>query len=175
MKKITLFVVILIGFCIIFLTAQRQNQTQMQVTKFAVVNFERIQRERFENRSDVQQLRANRQAIQTEVNELAAEIQELHESRAEAQRQQNSNEIWRLDTEITNKTGYLRNYAAEKDAEFNAAMGRLQQGFSDRVREAAERVAISEGVTMVLDINAPGVVWFSNSVNITADVIQALR
>ena len=174
MKKITLVVVIFIGFCIVFLTSQRSSQTQMQVTNFIVIRMDRVRARAPDNSQRRGQLEARKQAFETEVQQLAAEIYELQERRAEAVTQQNSNEIWRLDAEIGSKSEHYRNFLNEQVTELAAEEEEVEKIYMNRVSNAAQSVAISEGASMVIDIDAPGVIWFSGSINKTDEVVQAM-
>ena len=174
MKKITFFIIIFCFFTV-FLSAQRANPSQIQVTKFAVVDLQRVHTAFFSNSAQMRQLEENRRALLAEIELLTAEIRELFESRAEAVSQQNSDEIWRLDAEIASKTEYFSSFRAEKNAELEAEERALNDPFFTRVNRVIGRVAESEGITMVLNSREnPGMLWYSRSVDITDRVIQEL-
>ena len=172
MKKIALFVIIFVFFTG-FLSAQSQVQN---LTRVAVVDLNRILGH-FNYNSRNQRHENNRQAAQTEINQQAAEIQELHEIREEAADQSNYEEVSRLDEEIADKTENLRNYAVEKNAELEIEKRALDDIFTnltERMRTATRRYAIDEGIHIILERGVSGVIFHSGSVDITEQIIQIM-
>ena len=169
MKRCALLVVftLCIGFS---LSAQ-------QITKFAVVDLPKVYTTFFRDSQAVREFEEQSARVQADINRMTAEIQTLQSSRLDAQGRWDQAQALQLEDEIYRKSEYLRQYYEVKTAELNDQKSRLatSSSFLDQVYREIRYIAESEGYSMVLNKENPGIVWYSASVDITDMVIQRLQ
>ncbi|MCL2558204.1 MAG: OmpH family outer membrane protein [Treponema sp.] len=150
---------------------------QQQITRFALVDLNRVYSVFFLESTEVRQLELDSAAIQAEINRMTAEIQGLQSSRVNAMASGNRTLAAQLENDIRERTEYLREFHAVRTAELEARRAALVQTdeFFGLVYSEIRHVAETGGFTMVLDLNAtPGVLWYSPTVDITDRLIQSL-
>lgn len=148
-----------------------------QITRFGVVDTARVYQAYFRNSAPVRNYDAKKASFQTEINKRADEIQKLRQQKADYEAGGNESAALRLDAEITKKTDALTAYTNAKNSELESLKNSLQNSdaFYKKLYATLERVAESEGITLVLSLQqANGVLWYSASVDITDKVITAL-
>ena len=170
MKRI-LFVLLLNVVCISGVFAQ-------QITRFMVVDLPRVYTTFFRESSAVREFETRSARVQTEINRLSAEIQDLRSRHADAVLADNQTEALRLENLINRRSEFLREYHQTKTAELQRDQARLMQSgsFMTQVYEEIRYIAESEGCSAVFNLkDTPGIVWFSPTVDITDRLIQSLR
>jgi outer membrane protein len=164
-----------IVFCFfVFVAASLSAQ---QLTRFAVVDLQKVYMAFFRDSRPVREFEERSAVIQAEINKMQREIQDLRSKRADAVVQKNQELELRLDTEIYNKSEFLKEYYTVKTAELEDQKKKLSQSgtFLDQVNGEIRNIAESEGCTMVLSLREnAGILWYSPTVDITDKVIQNL-
>ena len=148
-----------------------------QLTRFAVVDLPRVYVSFFRESQVVRDFEERSARVQRDIDRMAAEIQTLKSSQITAAFQGNSSLALRLESEINQKTEYLREYHQLKTAELEMQRSRLAQSnsFLEQVYDEIRYIAESEGYSMVLNLNEnTGILWYSPTVDITDKLIQNL-
>jgi len=165
MKKIVLF----LAACL--LAASLYSQ---QLTRFAVVDLPRVYAAFFRESRPVRELEERAALVQSEIDKMTREIQELRSKRIDLVNQGDQTGALRLENEIYRKQEFLREYYTVKTAELEDQRRKLAQSdsFLEQVHTEIRSIAESEGYTMVLPVK--DAIWYSPTVDITDKVIQNL-
>jgi len=161
--------VLLLAAC--FLTTSLYSQ---QLTRIAVVDLPKVYAAYFRESSVVRQFEERSAAVQTEIDKMTREIQELRSRRIDLVRQGDQTGALRLENEIYRKEEFLKEYYTVKTAELEDQKRTLAQSdsFLGQVHGEIRSVAESEGCTLVLPVK--DAIWYSPTVDITDKVIQNL-
>jgi outer membrane protein len=168
MKKIVLFLIA----C--FLATSLYSQ---QLTRFAVVDLPRVYAAYFRDSRIVREFEERSAAVQTEIDKMTREIQELRSRRADLVNQGDQAGALRLENEIYRKQEFLKEYYTVKTAELEDQRRKLAQSdsFLEQVYAEIRSIAEGEGYSMVLNLKeSTGIIWYSPTVDITDKVIQNL-
>jgi outer membrane protein len=165
------------GLLVIFTLCIGFSLGAQQITKFAVVDLPKVYTTFFRDSQAVREFEEQSARVQADINRMTAEIQTLQSSRLDAQGRGDQAQALQLENEIYRKSEYLRQYYEVKTAELNDQKSRLasSSSFLDQVYREIRYIAESEGYSMVLNKENPGIVWYSASVDITDMVIQRLQ
>jgi len=165
MKKTFLF----LAAC--FLTTSLYSQ---QLTRFAVVDLPKVYSVYFRESRIVREFEERSAGIQTEIDKMTREIQELRSKRVDLVNQGDQTGALRLENEIYRKQEFLKEYYTVKTAELEDQRRKLAQSdsFLEQVYGEIRSIAESEGYSIVLPIK--DVIWYSPTVDITDKVIQNL-
>lgn len=148
-----------------------------QLTRFAVVDLSKVYVSFFRDSRAVRELEERSARVQAEIDRMTAEIQELRSSQLSAEGAGDRERALRLESEISRKSNYLREYYQVKTAEINDERKRLSQSssFLDQVYNEIRYIAESEGYSMVLNLKEnTGILWYSPTVDITDKLITNL-
>jgi outer membrane protein len=168
-KRITLFFLMSFSFSLA-LSAQ-------QLTRFAVVDMSRVYTAFFRDSRAVREFEERSARVQSEIDRMTREIQDLKSRQADATLQGNQSDAARLENEIYRKSEFLKEYYRLKTAELEDQKKKLSQtgSFREQVYDEVRYIAESEGYSMVLNLQeSTGVLWFSPTVDITDKLIQNL-
>jgi outer membrane protein len=164
--------VLLLAAC--FLTTSLYSQ---QLTRFAVVDLPKVYTAFFRDSRIVREFEERSAAVQSEIDKMTREIQELRSRRIDLVNQGDQAGALRLENEIYRKQEFLREYYTVKTAELEDQRKKLAQSdsFMEQVYAEIRSIAESEGYTMVLNLKEnTGIIWYSPTVDITDKVIQNL-
>jgi outer membrane protein len=148
-----------------------------QLTRFAVVDLTRVYNAFFRDSRAVREWEERSARVQSEIDRMTAEVQELRSSLVTAQANGEEERALRLENEVYRKTQLLQEYYQVKTAELNDQKNRLAQSgtFLDQVSSEIRFIAESEGYSMVLNLREnTGILWYSPTVDITDKLIQNL-
>ena len=169
MKKV--MIVFLLGFGL-SLTAEAQ-----QLTRFAVIDLPRVYMAFFRESRAVRDFEERSARVQADIDRMTNEIENLRIQRVNAQAQGNQEYALRLDSEITRRSDFLKEYYRTKTAELDSIKNRLTQSdvFLEQVYDEIRYVAESEGYSMVLNLKENNsILWYSPTVDVTDKVIKNL-
>ncbi|MDR2370359.1 MAG: OmpH family outer membrane protein [Treponema sp.] len=170
MKKILALFLFLCG---ILFGAEAQ-----QLTRFAVVDLTKVYTAFFRESRAVREFEDRSARVQSEIDRMTAEVQEIKLRQAEAALKGEDQQALRLESEVNRKTEYLREYYRLRTQELENQKKRLAQSgtFLDQVYDEIRFIAESEGYSMVLNLKEnTGILWFSPTVDVTDKVIENLR
>jgi len=169
MKKLLLL--FMICFCLIS-AAQAQ-----QITRFAVVDLPKVYMAFFRESRAVREFEERSARVQSEIDRMTTEIQNMRISLVNAQVQGNQQQALRLEVEINRRSDFLKEYYKTKTAELETQKNKLTQSsaFLEQVYDEMRFIAESEGYSMVLNLKEnTGILWYSPTVDITDKLIQSL-
>jgi outer membrane protein len=170
MRKQTVIVIFLIAALGFSLEAQ-------QLTRFAVVDLSRVYLSFFRDSRAVREFEERSERIQADINRMTAEIQSLRASQLDAEARGDDARALKLESQIYQKSEYLKEYYQIKTGELNDQKAKLSQSgtFLDQVYGEIRYIAESEGYSMVLNLKEnTGILWYSPTVDITDKLIQNL-
>ena len=148
-----------------------------QLTRFAVVDLPRVYVSFFRESRAVREFEERSARVQSDIDRMTAEIQALKNNQIAAEFQGNRAAALRLESEINQKTEYLKDYYQLKTTELEMQRTRLAQSssFLEEVYDEIRYIAESEGYSMVLNLKEnTGILWYSPTVDITDKLIQNL-
>jgi len=147
------------------------------LTRFAVVDLPRVYLAFFSESRAVRNFEEQSARVQSEIDRMTGEIQNLRVQQVSAQAQGNHEQAFRLETEINRRTDFLREYHRTMTAQLEIMRNNLTQGggFLEQVYDEIRFIAESEGFSMVLNMtDNTGILWFSPTVDITDRLIRNL-
>jgi len=145
-----------------------------QLTRFAVIDLPKVYAAFFRESRPVRELEERSASVQSEIDKMTREIQELRSRRIDLVNRGDQTGALRLENEIYSKQEFLKEYYTVKTAELEDQRRKLAQSdsFLEQVHGEIRSIAESEGYTMVLPIK--DAIWYSPTVDITDKVIQNL-
>ena len=159
---------------VVFLVSFAASQ---QITKFAVVDTNKVYQAYFRNSAAVRNYESKREEFKAELDRLVAELQNLNDQKIEAAQLGNKAQVKKLESEIARKTSYITDYTNAKNSELDSLKKSLEDNdsFYKKLYDTLARVAEKGGYSMILNLQeSTSILWFSPSVDITDEVISAL-
>ncbi|MBO7582521.1 MAG: OmpH family outer membrane protein [Treponema sp.] len=148
-----------------------------QITKFGVVDTSKVYNAYFRNSAPIRNYEKKKAEFQEEIDKRTQELKSLQQKKVEYQQNGNESQALKVEAEITKKTDYLREYTNAKNVELESMLKSLETSdeFYKKLYDTLEKIAESGGYSMILSLQASNsILWYSNSVDITDQVIQRL-
>ena len=168
--KFLLSLIVLIGFFAVPTFAQ-------QVTRFGVVDTAKVYNAYFRDSAPVRNYERKKSEFQAEIDKLTEEIRLLQEKRLSYIDDNNDSMVLKTETKILEKTQYLTEYTNAKNVELEIMQKSLMNSdeFYKKLYNTLQKIAESGGYSMILSLqDANAILWYSPSVDITAQVIKEL-
>ena len=173
MKKINKILIIgAVFFLFSALTVSAQ-----QITKFGVVDTNKVYSAYFRNSAPIRNYEKKKAEFQEEIDKRTQELKTLQQKKLEYQKNGNESQALKIEAEITKKTDYLTEYTNAKNVELESMLKSLETSdeFYKKLYNTLGQIAESGGYSMILSLQASNsILWYSNSVDITDQVIQKL-
>lgn len=173
MKKINKLLICL-SFFFVFGIA---NAAAQQITKFGVVDTAKVYSAYFRNSAPVRNYEKKKAEFQEEINKYTEELKSLKQKKLEYEKNGNDAQAMKIEAEITKKTDYLTEYTNAKNVELESMQRSLETSddFYKKLYNTLGQIAESGGYSMILSLQeSNAILWYSNSVDITEQVIQKL-
>ena len=148
-----------------------------QITKFGVVDTSKVYSAYFRNSAPIRNYEKKKAEFQEEIDKRTQEIKTLQQKKLEYQKNGNESQALKIEAEITKKTDYLTEYTNAKNVELESMLKSLETSdeFYKKLYSTLGQIAESGGYSMILSLQASNsILWYSNSVDITDQVIQKL-
>jgi outer membrane protein len=148
------------------------------LTRVALVDLTKVYTSFFRDSKTVRAFENKAAGIKSEVERLTGELQVLQAKKLEAFEKGDDNLVLSLESDIEKKSAYLKDYYRIKMAELEDEKKRLasSDSFVLEVQGELRKLAEAEGFSIVFDIkDMPGLLWYSQTVDITDSLIQKLR
>ena len=170
MKKLYLLI-LLILFCSLLFSQQKQ------ITKFAVVDVQKIYNTFKQNSGLVRDYEEKKTRYQEEIQVLSDEIIELKKRRVQLQKKGDTEAVVAISEEITAKTNHLTEFSKAKNDELSSIKKSLSSNqFYSSLYTVIKNVAVKEGYSMVISLqDGSSILWYSPTIDITQIIIQELR
>jgi len=169
---------ILIALAAVWLGAAGFGQ---QITRVAVMDFNKILASRSNDGSSLRDFELKKSLIQAEIDKRRDEIMRLLSQKVEADKAGDAKASGQLRAEVEAKTRQLSEYAQVKQQELDSEAKALvsKDAFAQSLYQKVQEIAESEGYSLVLNIRSAdsvmeSVFWYSQMIDITDKVIQAL-
>lgn len=152
-----------------------------QITRFGVVDTARVYNAYFKSSSAVRGYEKKKSEAQEEIDKRTEELRALKSKRAEIESSYSLDrdmQLDKLDDQISRKTQSLTQYTSSKNMELEAMRKSMQNSdeFYKKLYAVIGRVAESGGYSAILSLQqAGGILWYSPSVDVTEDIINALN
>jgi len=97
-----------------------------QITKFAVVDTNKVYQAYFRNSAPVRNYETKKEDFQKELDKHVAELQRLNDQKVEYQRKGNDSEAMKIEAQITKKTDFINEYTSAKNTELESLKKSLE-------------------------------------------------
>ena len=164
------------SLCLVFLFAVAGAFCQ-QITKFGVVDTSKVYEAYFRNSAPIRNYEKKKAEYQEEIEKRTQELKTLQQKKLEYEKNGNDSQALKVEAEITKKTDYLTEYTNAKNVELESMLKSLETSdeFYKKLYNTLGQIAESGGYSMILSLQAStSILWYSNSVDITDQVIQKL-
>jgi Skp family chaperone for outer membrane proteins len=168
-RAITLFFCLLLGIS--------GMATAEQLSKIAVIDFQKIV-DNFPSGSPAfSKLQLLKDSYEEKRLDYLAELNDKEQELLQAKERGNNIRIANLEREISDFKIFIRQWQEIKIKEIEIVQNDFLQGrdIALDILEAIEFIAINEGYTIVLDANDVSVIWLSQEIDITDQVIHRLK
>jgi outer membrane protein len=168
-KKITVSILITLLSAVLL-------QANQEITKIGVIDITKIYSAYYKDSQAVQELEKLRKQYDDRMEEIKKEITALESKKLDASKANNDQEALRLETEITKKTEYLKDYRRIKLDELKNMEQKLNtsSNFLSELADAIIKVSETEGFTLILKKNDPYIAYYTPETDITDKVIEYL-
>ena len=162
-------------FALIFVAGSALSA--QQITKFGVVDTAKVYNAYFRNSTSVRNYEKKKTNFQQEINKYTEELQKLQAKKMDYEKAGNDAMVQRTQAEITKKTDFVVEYTNAKNVELESMQKTLQGSdtFYNNLYDTLSKIAESGGYSMILSLQqSNAILWYSNSVDITEQVIAEL-
>ena len=162
------------SLCTVFSAAYLSAQ---QITKFGVVDTTKVYNAYFRNSSAVRNYERKKAEYQEEINKRTEEIRALQQKKLSYEDSGDESNAVRIESQITQKTEYLREYTNAKNIELATMQKSLQDSdsFYRKLYGVLAKIAEAGGYSMILSLQQNNaILWYSPSVDVTDQVISEL-
>ena len=153
------------------------NSFAQQITKFGVVDTAKVYNAYFRNSAPIRNFEKKKAEFQAEINKRTDELRSLQQKKLEYENEGKEAQALKVESEITKKKEYLTEYTNAKNVELETLQRSLQTSdeFYKKLYNTLSRIAESGGYSMILSLQeSNAILWYSNSVDITSQVISEL-
>ena len=167
---------VLIVFSLFLISGLLHAQSQ-QLTRIAVVDLPKVYTAFFRDSRAVRQFEDDSSTVQSEINKMSKEIQDLKSRQLDAAQRGDQEESLRLESQVYRRSEYLKNYYTVKTTELEDKKKKLMQSgsFLEQVYDEVRYIAESEGYTLVINLKENnGIIWHSTTIDITDKLISNL-
>lgn len=150
---------------------------QAQLTKFGVIDTARVYNAYFRNSTGSRNYEQKKADFQAEVDRMTEELKTLQAQKLELEEAGDVEGAENLEKTIKTKTTALTQYTKTKNIELENLKSNLESSdeFYNNLYKVIEKIAESNGLSLILSLQqANAVLWYSESVDITQQVIDAL-
>ena len=162
------------SLCTVFSAAHLSAQ---QITKFGVVDTAKVYNAYFRNSSAVRNYERKKAEYQEEIKKRTEENRALQQKKLSYEDSGDESNAVRIESQITQKTEYLREYTNAKNIELATMQKSLQDSdsFYRKLYGVLAKIAESGGYSMILSLQQNNaILWYSPSVDVTDQVISEL-
>ncbi len=147
-----------------------------QITMFGVVDTALVYTTYFRNTTAVRSYDAKRLEFQNEITQMTEDLRELQDQKIEYEKTGNRTQAVRLEAQIAEDAEFLQEYTHAKNIELENLRKNLADSdeFYQDLYDVIGQIAEAEGYSMILDLQEDSILWYSQSVDITNDVIARL-
>lgn len=171
MKKL-IVVLVLVALCM-----ATPLFSQAALTKFGVIDTSRVYNAYFRNSTGARNYEQKKADFQAEVDRMTEELRNLQTQKLEYEAAGDMDSAATVEATIKSKTSSLTQYTKTKNIELENLKSNLESSdeFYNNLYKVVEKIAESNGLSLILSLQqANAVIWYSESVDITQQVIDDL-
>ena len=161
----------------VFLATAVMPVFAQQITKFGVVDTAKVYSAYYRNSAPIRNYEKKKSEFQTEIDKQMEDLRKLQQKKLDYETAGNETAMLRTESEIAKKKEYLTEYTNAKNVELELLQKNLQNSdeFYKTLYNTLSKIAESGGYSMILSLqDANAILWYSSSVDITAQVIAEL-
>lgn len=164
-----------------FLAGAVASAPAQQITRIAVIDLQKVILAYSKDGQAYKDFELRKAQIQADIDRQADAIRKLQAQKLEADKAGDKQSSLKIETDLYQKTEYLRDFVRAKQAELDDQAKKLASSsdFVQLVYKQIQQIAENEGYSLVLNLKSAdsvmsAVVWYSSMIDITDEVIQAL-
>jgi outer membrane protein len=168
-KKVVLAVIVLC-FCAVIVFA---NQN---FPKVGVINIKKIAQTYFKDSKSLRSLEKEKEQNEEYIERIQKEIEELERKILEAELSDYEETVRRYELEKERKTEHLREFKRITKQQIDEKMKKLYYSdeFMNELLDAIDTVSFKQGFSLILDVNAGNIYFYTPEIDITEIVIEEL-
>jgi outer membrane protein len=169
-----------IFLCAIFLAGMAGMAAAQQITRYAVVDLNRILESFYRDSKVLRDFEEKQRSVQAEIDKMQKELKDLQQSRVQFQAANDQVKVLELDASIQKKRDFIKDYYKVKTEELETQKNGLFESseFASEVYGEIQKIAEADGYSMVMDwkrsMALRFLIWYSPSIDITDKVIESL-
>jgi outer membrane protein len=150
-------------------------QAQTAPTKVGIINIQQAIISTKDGQTAVKTLQERFNPRQKELQDKQAEIQQLQQQLQRGANTLSQEALGKLRQDIDDKQRQLQRAGEDAQMEFEQAQQSTFAGISQKMQAVIDKFARDSGYALIIDVSTPqsGVLFASNSIDITKDVITA--
>jgi outer membrane protein len=152
-----------------------------QITRIAVIDLQKVILAYSKDGQAMKDFELKKAQIQAEIDRMSDEIKKLQAQKLDADKAGDTQKSLKIESDIYQKTNFLKDYVRAKQAELDDQAKRLASSsdFVQLVYKQIQQISEADGYSLVLNLKSAdsvisAVVWYSPMIDITDEVIQAL-
>lgn len=152
-----------------------------QITRIAVIDLQKVIMAYSKDSQAFKDFELRKAQIQAEIDRMADEVKKLQAQKLDADKAGDKQKSLKIESDIYQKTQYLKDYVRAKQAELDAQAQSLSSSseFVQLVYRQIQQIAEAEGYSLVLNLKSAdsvmsAVLWYSSMIDITEEVIQSI-
>lgn len=144
--------------------------------KVGVINIRKISQTYFKDSKALRDLEEERKQNEKHIEKTIKEIEELESKILEARLNNSDDAVRRYELEKDRKTEYLREFKRITSQQFDEKMKKLYYSdeFMKELLDAIDRISFKQGFSLILDVNAGNIYFYTPEIDITEIVIEEL-
>ncbi len=166
---------------VLALAVRPTSVSGQQITRIAVVDLSKVIAAFSKDSEAVKDFEKEKSQVQSDIDAMSAEIMRLMTQKADADKAGDKAASLKLRDDIDAKTKALTDFVSAKQVELDNQAKKLAttDAFSKDLYKQIQNVAETEGYSLVINLKSSdsvmnSVLWYSPTIEITADVIEAL-
>ncbi len=168
MQNILIRSLLVLGFAIAL-------QAQTAPAKVGIINIQQAIISTKDGQTAVKELQERFNPKQKQLQDKQAEIQQLQQQLQRGANTLSQEALAKLRQDIDDKQRDLQRSGEDAQLEFNQAQQSTFAGISEKMQAVIDKFAKENGYVLIIDVSTPqsGILYASNSIDITASVISA--
>lgn len=146
------------------------------IPKMGVINRRKVTQTYFKDSKALRDLEAEKVNADEYIKTQTNEIKSLEVKKLEAQKKGDDDSAFKIAADIKKKEDYIREYSRVSTQQYNDKLAKLYYSdtFMQELLDAIERVAMKEGLSIVLDTSKSDILYYTPEVDVTEKVIEEL-
>lgn len=164
-------------FTIVLLLLANLAFSQYKINTVGTINISKVLEETNKNSDEVRNFELEKSKYQKELTDHINELKDLERKREEALLKDDKNAVNDLDEQIRNKQKFIVDFRTYKTNLLKEMEEKLTKSdeFYIKMMKAIKSISEKKGLLAILSVNDSNLVWWSDEVEITKDVISCIN